>query len=291
MPKYHLDENYLGKEPLRIKDFTLLQIGRLYSRPGDSVGFHRHNDLFELTIITGGVGTVVTNGISTPVKRGDIYLSFPYDLHNVVSSKDDPLQFDFFAFRTTESLYEKEYSEIFNKYSPAERVFSDERISTLVGHALVEFHNEQPYSEDMLYHICNQILIYTIRNFQMIKPQRPSLNTSQPETFCYQIMHYIDTHIYTIKNLDEIATTLNYNYSYLSALFKKTTGYTISSYHQQKKLETACLLLEEGSLNVTQIAEILNYSSPYAFSRAFKAMHNCSPKQYARYGKKTKPNT
>lgn len=282
MPKFHLDENYLANEALTIKDFKLKQIGRLYSVAGDSVGYHRHKNLFEITIITGGVGTVVTNGISTPVKRGDIYLSFPFDLHNIISSKEDPLQFDFFAFETQDSVYEKEFDKIFNRYSPAERLFSDERIATLIGHALVEFHSEQPYSEDVLYYIFNQTLIYVIRDFQMIKPHRPSLNTSQPETFCYQIMHHIDTHIYSIKNLDEIGAVLNYNYSYLSALFKKTTGYTISSYYQQKKLETACTLLEEGSLNVTQIAETLNYSSPYAFSRAFKAMYHCSPKQYAK---------
>lgn len=287
MPTYRLGESYLDTNPLQIKDFKLKQIGRFYSQGGNVVAVHRHKDLFELTIITGGTGTITTNGVPTAVKRGDVYLSFPFDLHSITSSMDDPLQFDFFAFETSGTIYEDDFSKIFNRYSPAERLFTDERIATLIGHALVEFYNDFPFSQEVLYHIFNQILIFVIRDFQMIKPHSPSLNTSQPEMFCYQIMHYIDTHIYSIKNLDEIATTLNYNYSYLFALFKKTTGHTISSYHQQKKLETACVLLEEGSLNVTQIAETLNYSSPYAFSRAFKAIYHCSPKQYTK--QKSKP--
>lgn len=78
-----------------------------------------------------------------------------------------------------------------------------------------------------------------------------------------------------------MATAFNYNYSYLSALFKQTTGESLSAYHRKKKLETAAALLKENGLGVTQIAELLHYSSPYAFSRAFKAEYGVSPKHFS----------
>ena len=95
-------------------------------------------------------------------------------------------------------------------------------------------------------------------------------------------MNYIDTHLYAITNLESIAETMNYNYSYLSALFKKSTGYTLFSYYHKKRLDVARQLILENTLKMTEIAEILNYSSLYAFSRAFKAAYGVAPKQYAK---------
>lgn len=40
----------------------------------------------------------------------------------------------------------------------------------------------------------------------------------------------------------------------------------------------ARLLLNEGKLNITKIAELLNYSSIYSFSKAFKEKYGVSPK-------------
>ena len=104
---------------------------------------------------------------------------------------------------------------------------------------------------------------------------------SQSEAICYKIMNYIDTHIYTLKTLDEIAIELNYNYSYISSLFKKTTGNTIFSYYNNKRLEISRQLIAESNQKITEIAEALNYSSLYSFSHAFKEKYGTSQKKYS----------
>ena len=71
----------------------------------------------------------------------------------------------------------------------------------------------------------------------------------------------------------------NYNYNYLSALFKKTTGKKISEYYQSRRLETARTLLNSKK-KIGEVSEMLNYSSPFAFSKAFKRSFGVSPKQY-----------
>jgi len=65
---------------------------------GEDVGQHPHLNWFEFTSVSKGCGTVVTNGIESKVKKGDIFLSFPCDIHNIISSKSDPLEYDFIAF-------------------------------------------------------------------------------------------------------------------------------------------------------------------------------------------------
>jgi AraC-like DNA-binding protein len=76
-----------------------------------------------------------------------------------------------------------------------------------------------------------------------------------------------------------VAEALHYNYSYISDLFKKTTGETLSSYFRRRRLDAARLLLNEGKLSVTQISELLNFSSIYTFSRSYKDYFGVSPNE------------
>ena len=285
MAKFHLDENYLESEPLMVKDFPLIQLGRQYCEPSQADGAHKHGELFELTVVTDGEGVVFTDGVPTKVARGDIYLSFPLELHQIVSSATAPLQFDFFAFQPTKAHFGDEFTELAKRCNLNNRVVKEDRIVTLIGEAIAEFLNKQADYEELLYCQFRQILIYLLRAFNALQTTPCAVATTQPKAFCYQMMNYIDTHIYTMKTLQAMATAFNYNYSYLSALFKETTGGSLSCYHRKKKLETATVLLRENELSITQIAELLHYSSPYAFSRAFKAEYGLSPKQFSTHEK------
>ena len=76
---------------------------------------------------------------------------------------------------------------------------------------------------------------------------------------------------------------MNYNYSYLSAIFRSKTGVTISEYYQQKRLGAAKQLLFEGNLSVNKIADVLGYSSIYAFSKAFKKKYGIAPSKMTKH--------
>ena len=83
-----------------------------------------------------------------------------------------------------------------------------------------------------------------------------------------------------MRSLTEISDSMNYNYSYISNLFKKTTGQGLMDYYRGRRLDMAKRLLRESGRNVTQVADMLNYSSAYSFSRAFTAQYGISPKYY-----------
>ncbi len=278
MPKYHLDKSFI-KNPLKFNDIYLVQIGRLYFAPGDNMHLHSHKSYFELTIITDGEGEVITNGIPAPVKRGDIYLSLPRDMHEIRSSVNAPMKYDFYSFYTENEEYSSALDSATSYLSPEERVFTDERIAALVCDAIMEFIEGKTFSDDLLYLIFKQIMIYIIRDVKSGERKRIR-SASAAESMCYKIMNYIDTHVYTIRSLEEVAEALNYNYSYLSSLFKSTTGNTLFSYYESKRLDLARELLADGTQSVTEIADLLGYSSLYSFSRAFKDSFGKSPKKY-----------
>ena len=75
----------------------------------------------------------------------------------------------------------------------------------------------------------------------------------------------------------DAAEKFNYNYSYLSSLFRSTTGRTLSDYYKTARLKAARTLVRENKLTVSKIAEMLNYSSVYVLSRAYKAEFGVPP--------------
>ena len=276
---YHLNISFFRK-PLVYDGLSVLQIGRMFCKSTTVIDTHVHMDCYELTVVTDGEGDIYANGVPTPVKKGDIYLSLPCDAHKIETDPRNPLKFDFFAFSVKDGCFEREYEQISQNYGSGHtRVLRDERIRPLISSAIGELSEDNTYKNELLTALFRQILIYTARGFRNIKPHRFS-ETSQAEAICYQLMNYIDTHIYTMKNLNELTQITDYSYGYLSALFRSTTANTLASYFQEKRLDTARLLLLENRLSVTEVSELLNYSSVYAFSKAFRNHYGTSPKIY-----------
>ena len=279
---YHIDKS-LFSEPVRYGSVDMIQIGRYYCSKGYIVPKHIHLNWFELTVVTGGEGIIITNGISVPVKRGDIYLSFPCDSHEIISDEKNSLKYDYISFwqhdKEISSGFEKIISEC---YDAKKRIIRDERIEALLANAIAEINSEKhsAYKTELINSILSQITIYTVRGFLENGVGNSDLTPTNAEAFCYQIMNYIDTHIHSMKNLEELSSVTGYNYSYLSALFKKTTSNTLIKYFSDKRLEISKIMLREKDISITEIAELLNYSSRFTFSKAFKNKYGISPASY-----------
>lgn len=65
------------------------------------------------------------------------------------------------------------------------------------------------------------------------------------------------------------------------ALFKEEYGVTPLAYRNRLLLQKACLLLREGALSVTEIAEALGFETLAYFSRFFKKHMGVVPSRYA----------
>ena len=163
-------------------------------------------------------------------------------------------------------------------HSPRDRVFRDDYIRRAVGHVLSELNEERPHADELLAALFTQITVCLIRGCKNIPPTKTRDTVTPAEVLCYRLMHHIDTHIYSMKHLEELAEVTGYSYGYLSALFKRTTDRTLSEYYQEKRLDAAGLLLREGRFSVSEVADMLNYASVYSFSKAFRRHYGTSPR-------------
>lgn len=275
--KYHITRDCFSN-PLVFGDTRLYQIGRLFCEKGQVIDRHCQLDYFELTVVTEGEGTVITNDVPIKVSTGDIHVCYVGDFHEIHSDAASPLRYDYIAINTSDTMLLSELERITADYrDERSRIIHDEKIDKLVAEAIEEINEIPLLSKKNLSAIFEQIFVRLIRAFRTAGKARVKKAFFDSQIFCWQIMNYIDTNIYTIKSLRELGELTGYNYNYLSNVFKDVTGNTIMEYYKSKRLKTAKILLTEGKLSVTEIAALLNYSSIYAFSRAFKNEYGTAP--------------
>ncbi|HZH62857.1 MAG TPA: AraC family transcriptional regulator [Metabacillus sp.] len=79
---------------------------------------------------------------------------------------------------------------------------------------------------------------------------------------------------------EEIADTIGMNYAYLSTLFRKETGKSITQFQDELRIEKAIKMLKEESINISEVSHSLGFSNPFYFSRVFKKVTGVSPTTY-----------
>lgn len=91
---------------------------------------------------------------------------------------------------------------------------------------------------------------------------------------------YIDSNLAGDLSLQAIARTQNVSGSYLSNLFHKEYGKTLSEYILEKRVENAAALLRNTHLQVQTVAQHCGFSDVNYFSKTFKKHHGLTPRQY-----------
>ncbi len=261
--------------------FRPVQVGRLVCGEGYVVGKHTHLDWFELTVVTEGEGIIETNGEQLEISQGDIYLSFPCEVHSIISGTKHPLKYDFLSFVPLQESIKEDFDLIVGKASHfSKRKFRQKRISCLVDGCINAF-LAKTGDENEYFTLAVKLIIKEITHlFKNADVSEAGKHISEEEAVCSKVAGYIDTHIFSLKPLTVLSQVSGYNYSYLSSMFKRVTGETISDYYKRVRFEQAKILLSQGDRSITEISLLLGYSSVYAFSNAFKNETGYSPGKY-----------
>ena len=93
-------------------------------------------------------------------------------------------------------------------------------------------------------------------------------------------MDYIDAHISDKLSLSDVAEAMRLNPSYISRLFAERAGMCITEYIRVRKLDAAVNALETGRYTVTEISEMLAFSSIHYFSNCFKKEFGVAPTEF-----------
>ena len=104
-------------------------------------------------------------------------------------------------------------------------------------------------------------------------------NRAEPVAI-WKARKYIDEHSREELSLTRVAKAVNMNANYLSENFKQVTGINFVEYVARTRFKTACGLLRNSNLRISEIAFAVGFQSLSQFNRVFKRFSGKSPTRY-----------
>jgi AraC-like DNA-binding protein len=118
------------------------------------------------------------------------------------------------------------------------------------------------------------MLAMLCRELENIKP-KDSMANEEKNNF-QLILHYVRERHNNVC-LEDIACEFNYSKSYISHMFKKVSGYSLSQYCNMLKIEDAKELLKNTNYSITDIAHAVGFGDFSYFIKVFKQQTGKTP--------------
>ncbi len=278
--RYHIDYSFF-EAPLMCGAINVYQISDVACNFGFEVGDHSQI-CHEITYVASGEGVFTCNGERFRLGEGNLFLVRQGDMHNIYSSKHDPLRYLCigFTFNRAHGDFAK-YEALANFYEQVGPCVARDLYDSyhLLSAAISEISSLRELGEEMFGAFVRQTLISTYRSFVGKKrvDHREFLPQNSINPLIYEMTRYIDEN--PDKPLGEMGSALGYSYSYLSRLFSAHMGSTLRQYYDRRRFERAVELLGE-SYSLAVIAEKLGFADAPTFCKAFKKYYNVSPGEY-----------
>lgn len=277
--QYHFDN--ISEERLKCGGLALYQYGELWCHEDSRIGLHRQC-VYELTYVLSGSGTVLTGGTTHRVQANDCVLSFPGEDHSITPDRDDPLRFAFLAFERNAgnpSCAAYLFDNLDHLFRAEEtRCVKMRDQSDLIVRFFSELQGDSPMRLELAGYLLSELLIEFIRAGLNDRSEYCFPKITDDSVLVYRLETYITGNIRSLTRLEDLEKVFNYNYGYLSRRFYRITGKRLGEYYQSCRMKEANRLLSEG-LTVTQVSDLLGYSSIHSFSRSFKRYCGKNPSQ------------
>lgn len=143
---------------------------------------------------------------------------------------------------------------------------------------------ENPATEIQLNQISERLQTH---DFELLSDKKQQL-IERVKTAIVELVHLQNDGLRRMKHSDYITEKVSRDYRYLSTLFSEVEGITIEQYLINQKLERVKELLVYDELTLSQIADLLNYSSVAHLSAQFKSITGMTPSKFKRLRDKTR---
>lgn len=234
---------------------------------------HTHNHM-ELFFIVGGKGQFLIDDQLYPVDVNTLVMINPNVTHTEVSLNAQPLEYIVLGIDgielATSNTSNGQFS-ILNHYESME-------ISSCLRNILREMEQKNPGYEDVCQAYMEILIIRLMRTTALAVPAEPQTVSTNRQ--CAAVRRYIDLHFKEPLTLEQLAEEGHMNKFYLSHAFKKEYGLSPINYMISKRIEESKYLLAETDLSMSQIAQLLGFSSLSYFSQVFHRTQDITPKEY-----------
>lgn len=258
---------------------------------GDLTDIRHTHDFSELIIITAGGGKHWINGVTYPVKAGDIFLiqgntehyfekRYKLGMFNIMFD-DSYLKEHLRSLRSLSGfnaffLFEPTYRRSHKFKSHLHISQEDMRpLMKKLQEMLAEWKNERTGSDLILLAKALEIFVFISREYSRNKNPMAYSLCRLGELISLLENRYTET--WNIRRISKIASMAP---STLLPVFKKVTGYSPIDYLLQVRLSKAADLLLRTELPISEVSQKCGFRDSNYFSRQFKKRYNLSPRDY-----------
>ena len=249
---------------------------KFYQEKGTNYNFSgEKHSYWELTYVDKGELLTTIDGVSYHLKQGDLIFYAPMQFH-------------------TQSTFEKISSSYLTinfkmNFNHADllcnKIFSLKRDSYFIVTKLIEeLSNDNLYSNDLSLCYLKQLIIQMLRLDNSHFHSKPTTHMQQTyeNELLNDILLYIDNNIYEKISVSTLCDHFCISTSMLHSLFRKNMNNTAKNYINELKLSKSKELIRNSTHTLSEISEMLGFSSIHYFSKKFKLYFNISPTEYSK---------
>ena len=239
---------------------------------------HTHNHA-ELFYIVGGKGQFLIEDQLYPVNTNHLVIINPNVTHTEVGLNAQPLEYIVLGIEGVELSINNNSNGQFCILDH----FESMDITSCLRNILREMELKQPGFEDICQAFMEILIIRLMRSTGLSVPETPQNNVGNHQ--CATVRRYIDQHFKESLTLDQLAEEAHMNKFHLSHAFKREYGISPINYMISRRLEESKYLLAETDLSMSQIAQLLGFSSLSYFSQVFHRTQEITPMEYRHHNK------
>ena len=234
---------------------------------------HTHNHV-ELFYIVGGKGQFLIEDQLYPVNTNHLVIINPNVTHTEVSFNAQPMEYIVLGIEGIELSI----SENSNGHFCILDQFESVEISSCLRNILREMELKQTGYEDICQAYMEILIIRLMRSTGLSLPAESQNTVGNHQ--CAAVRRYIDLHFKEALSLDQLAAEAHINKYHLAHAFKQEYGISPIQYMITRRLEESKYLLAETDLSMSQIAQLLGFSSLSYFSQVFRRTQTVTPMEY-----------
>ena len=253
----------------------------------EDINLHWH-DFLELEYVSSGEGVQYLNQQVVPFSKGTLTLLLPTDFHEVHVNKENyPFVYN---VKFTEQMLDHDLFEYLYNTKNSLYASIPEDVQDALVHEFLALQQENEGNELLktkaIKCILQRILIYLVRFMENESHQdhADSQQLSISSDIVIQAMSFIKRNYRNSITLRDIADDVHLSPNYLSGLFRKTVGITITEYLMSVRMRNAIVYLINSDKTIQEICEAVGYNSYEHFERLFKRRFGISPKEFRKYG-------
>lgn len=229
----------------------------------------------EVFFVTGGSGSLSLVDKTVPIGVNDVIIVNPSTEHTELSSEDQPLEYIVMGVDGLEAISGDDGG---NGYSIIHFQTGGEQILFYLRCLLKEIETRLPGYSTICQDLLEVVLLLLMRRSQFTVTFVPALHKSSKE--CAIVRRYIENHFKESLTLDDLAAVAHVSKYYLAHAFSREYGTSPINYLLSCRIQESLYLLSETRISLSQIADMLGFSSPSYFSQSFRRIKGLSPMAY-----------